>query len=92
MNTIETYSPKISHPASPDAAVGCCETIPLTEVLQQHWPVIRDVFKEQYLALTDDDLEYCEGREDELFERLAQKIGRPREEFEQLIWQLGVVK
>lgn len=59
-------------------------------MMQEHWPAIRDVFKEQYLALTDDDLAYTAGHEAELLEHLERKTGRPREEFEKLVWGVEV--
>ncbi len=58
---------------------------PLSEVLKHHWPLIKATIKENYVVLTDDDLDYCEGAEEELLERLEHKIGRPREEFIELM-------
>jgi len=59
----------------------------LADILQLHWPFLKDVLKEQYLVLTDDDLLlYSAGREDEFFEHLERKTCRPREEFEKLIF------
>ncbi len=57
----------------------------LVAVLQQHWPFLKTELKERYLVLTDDDLAYCEGREDELLEHLERRTCRPRQEFEELI-------
>lgn len=36
--------------------------------------------KQQYADLTDDDLTYAEGQEDELIGRLQQKLGKSRDE------------
>lgn len=36
--------------------------------------------KQQYADLTDDDLLYTEGKEDELYGRLQQKLGKSKEE------------
>ncbi len=57
----------------------------LSETLQRHWPFFKNVFKEQYMVLTDDDLTYSAGHEDELLEHLEQKTCHPRAEFEKLI-------
>jgi len=69
--------------ASPATAVDFAVIV---EACQHHWPTLKSVLKEQYLVLTDDDLAYIEGREHELLERLERKTGRPRDEFENLIF------
>jgi len=57
----------------------------LSETLQHHWPFFKAVFKEQYMVLTDDDLAYTAGHEDEFLEHLERITCRPRDEFERLI-------
>jgi uncharacterized protein YjbJ (UPF0337 family) len=42
-------------------------------------------FKQQYANLTDDDLLFKEGKEDELVGRLQKKIGKTKEEIRDLI-------
>ena len=61
----------------------------LNGLLHHHWPLLKAVLKEQYLVLTDDDLLYCEGREDEFLDHLERKTCRPRREFEELILTQG---
>ncbi len=41
--------------------------------------------KQQYGDLTDDDLRYEEGREDELFGRLQQKLGKSKDEIKRML-------
>jgi hypothetical protein len=57
----------------------------LAAALHRHWPLLKSVLKEQYVVLTDEDLLYCEGQEDDFFLHLERKTGRPRREFEQII-------
>jgi uncharacterized protein YjbJ (UPF0337 family) len=44
------------------------------------WNQIKGRIKQSYANLTDDDLTYVEGKEDELLGRLQEKTGRSREE------------
>lgn len=47
-----------------------------------NWKILKGKFKKQYADLTDDDLLYEEGLEDELLGRLQRRLGRTREELE----------
>jgi len=53
--------------------------------LNASWDVVRERMKENNINLTDSDLEYEPGREDELLERLQKKIKRSKEEIKILI-------
>lgn len=44
------------------------------------WNKIKGKLKQKYANLTDDDLEYAEGKEDELIGRLQKKTGKARED------------
>ncbi|HEV8286755.1 MAG TPA: general stress protein CsbD [Chitinophagaceae bacterium] len=46
---------------------------------------MKERFKENNIYLTDEDLEYEPGKEDELLERLPQKIKRSKSEIKTLI-------
>lgn len=46
------------------------------------WNELKGKVKQQYGKLTDDDLTYVEGKEDELLGRLQQETGKTREEVE----------
>lgn len=48
--------------------------------LKGKWNEIKGKIKQSYADLTDDDLRYEEGKQDELFGRLQQKLGKSREE------------
>ena len=45
-----------------------------------NWNVIKGKLKQEYAELTEDDLVYEEGKEDELMGRLQKKLGKTKEE------------
>jgi len=53
-----------------------------TDKLKGQWNEVKGKLKQKYADLTDDDLLYVEGKEDELLGRLQQKLGKTREELE----------
>ena len=44
------------------------------------WNEAKGKLKQKYGQLTDDDLKYEEGQEDEMYGRLQQKLGKSRDE------------
>jgi uncharacterized protein YjbJ (UPF0337 family) len=46
----------------------------------KNWKETKEKLKEANTNLTDEDLEYEEGNEDALLERLSAKMGRTKEE------------
>jgi uncharacterized protein YjbJ (UPF0337 family) len=44
------------------------------------WNEVKGKLKQKYAELTDDDLTYAEGKEDELLGRLQKRTGRTQEE------------
>ncbi len=44
--------------------------------IKGNWNVLKGKLKQQFAQLTDDDLQYEEGREDELLGRLQRKLGK----------------
>jgi len=48
--------------------------------LKGTWNELKGKLKQQYADLTDDDLTYAEGKEDELLGRLQKKTGRAKDE------------
>ncbi|MBP1222864.1 CsbD family protein [Flavobacterium sp. 1355] len=59
-----------------------------TTEIKGNWNELKGKLKQQYADLTDDDLMYEEGKEDELYGRLQQKLGKTKEEFNQLLSDL----
>ena len=53
--------------------------------LKGNWQMIRGRLKQQYGNLTDDDLAYTEGKEEELLGRIQRRIGKSREEIKQWV-------
>ncbi|MEJ0090013.1 MAG: CsbD family protein [Limisphaerales bacterium] len=43
------------------------------------WNITKGKLKQKWAALTDDDLQYAEGRQDELFGRIQKRTGETRE-------------
>lgn len=48
--------------------------------LKGTWNEVKGKLKQKYGELTDDDLTYAEGKEDELYGRLQQRLGKTKEE------------
>jgi uncharacterized protein YjbJ (UPF0337 family) len=48
--------------------------------LKGSWSEIKGRLKQKYGVLTDDDLKFAEGEEEELFGRLQKKLGRTKDE------------
>ncbi len=44
------------------------------------WNEVKGKLKQKYGQLTDDDLTFAEGKEDELLGRLQKKLGRTKDE------------
>lgn len=53
--------------------------------LTTSWDEVKEKLKEANVDLTDEDLAYQPGNEDELFTRLQKKINKPKEEIRRLI-------
>jgi uncharacterized protein YjbJ (UPF0337 family) len=56
--------------------------------LKGNWKEIAGKLKQQYANLTDDDLLFQDGKEEELLGRLQQKLGKSKEELRTLIGKL----
>ena len=44
------------------------------------WNEVKGKLKQKYGQLTDDDLSFAEGREDELLGRLQRRLGKSKED------------
>lgn len=53
--------------------------------LKGNWNIVKGKLKQQYGDLTDDDLEYTEGKEDELLGRIQKKTGKAKQEVKDYI-------
>jgi uncharacterized protein YjbJ (UPF0337 family) len=59
----------------------------LTE-LKGNWNETKGKLKQKFATLTDNDLLFEEGKEDELYGRLQAKLGKTKEQIQQLISDL----
>lgn len=57
--------------------------------IKGNWKEIKGQMKQQYAELTDNDLKYQEGKEDEMLGRLQQKLGKTKEEVKSWIDSIG---
>jgi len=59
-----------------------------TNITKGRWKEISGKLKQRYANLTDDDVLFAEGKEDELLGRLQKKIGKSKEELRKVIAKL----
>jgi uncharacterized protein YjbJ (UPF0337 family) len=50
-----------------------------------YWNMAKGKLKQKYADLTDDDLKYEEGKDDELWGRLQVKLGKTKQEIKDFI-------
>lgn len=53
--------------------------------LKGTWNEVKGKLKQKYGVLTDDDLLFTEGKEDELYGRLQTKLGKTKDEIRKVI-------
>ena len=56
--------------------------------LKGNWNELKGKLKQQYGELTDDDLTFTEGKEDEMLGRVQKRLGRSKEEERRMIEEL----
>jgi uncharacterized protein YjbJ (UPF0337 family) len=56
--------------------------------MKGNWKEISGKLKQQYANLTDDDVLFAEGKEEELLGRLQKKLGKTKEEIRKVIAKL----
>lgn len=52
--------------------------------LKGNWNAQKGLLKQQFATLTDDDLTYEEGKKDEMLGKLQIKLGKTKEEMENI--------
>lgn len=60
-----------------------------TDKWKGNWNQVKGKLKEKYADLTDNDLLYAEGKEDQLLGRLQERLGQSKEEVHSLLERLG---
>jgi uncharacterized protein YjbJ (UPF0337 family) len=53
--------------------------------LKGDWNIVKGKLKQKYASLTDNDLQYSRGQEDELLGRIQKRTGQTKEEVERII-------
>ncbi|AJR03600.1 CsbD family protein [Siansivirga zeaxanthinifaciens] len=59
-----------------------------TTKLKGNWNETKGKLKQKFGNLTDDDLMLAEGKEDELFGKLQEKLGKTKDEIHKIISDL----
>ncbi|HPW98001.1 MAG TPA: CsbD family protein [Flavobacterium sp.] len=59
-----------------------------TTSLKGKWNEVKGKLKQEYADLTDDDLLYEEGKEDEFYGRIQQKVGKTKDEIKKMIAEI----
>ncbi|EKB48180.1 CsbD family protein [Cecembia lonarensis] len=54
--------------------------------IKGNWNELKGKLKERYSELTDDDLAYAEGQEDQLLGKIQKKTGAAKEELSKLLF------
>ena len=54
-------------------------------ISRYQWSVLKQLLKQRFTQLSDEDLVFERGKERELFVRLARKIGKPQEDVARII-------
>ncbi|HEY8967337.1 MAG TPA: CsbD family protein [Candidatus Methylacidiphilales bacterium] len=53
-----------------------------TQTVKGNWNIVKGRLKQSFASLTDDDLRYVEGQEDELMGRIQRRTGKTLDEIE----------
>ena len=59
-----------------------------TTEIKGNWNELKGKLKKKYAILTDNDLLYDDGREDELFGRLQKRLGKSKSEVKKIFAEL----
>ena len=57
--------------------------------IKGNWHVVKGKLKQKFANLTDNDLRYEEGKEEELFGRLQKATGQTRDQLERIFDECG---
>lgn len=57
----------------------------LLDRVKGNWNIVKGKLKQEYSSLTDEDLRYEEGKEDELLGRIQNKTGKTKQEIKNWI-------
>ncbi|RKQ49300.1 uncharacterized protein YjbJ (UPF0337 family) [Roseivirga pacifica] len=57
----------------------------LSDKLKGNWNIVKGKLKQEYAELTDDDLKFEEGQEDELLGQIQKKTGKAKSQIKDFI-------
>ena len=60
----------------------------LKDQMKGNWNELKGKLKQKYADLTDDDLTYAEGKEDEMLGKLQKKLGKTEQELGEILSDL----
>ena len=63
-----------------------------TQLLKGNWNKLKGTLKQKYAQLTDDDLKYVEGMENELVGRIQKKLGLTKDALDVIIKEHSVLQ
>lgn len=61
-----------------------------TTEIKGNWNQLKGKLKQEYANLTDDDLLFVKGKQDELVGRLEKKLGKTKDEVRKIITELWI--
>jgi uncharacterized protein YjbJ (UPF0337 family) len=74
------------HPAKASTKEINQDTLIMNQlILQENWSVSKEKLKQKYPTLTDNDLAYILGKEDEMIDQIQRKTGESRDEIEKYL-------
>jgi uncharacterized protein YjbJ (UPF0337 family) len=56
--------------------------------IEGNWNEVKGKLRKKYAELTDDDVQYVEGQEEEMLGRLQKRLGKSEEEVRRIIREL----
>ncbi len=56
-----------------------------TSIVKGNWNELKGKLKQRFAVLTDNDLMYEEGKEDEMLGKIQTKLGTSKDEFDKMI-------
>ena len=59
--------------------------------IEGNWNEIKGKLKQKYGDLTDNDLAFAKGKEDELYGRLQKKLGKTKDEIKKEIEEIEII-
>ena len=64
----------------------------ITDLIKGKWNKIKGKLKEEYAELTDNDLIYEEGKEEQLIGRIQEKTGKTKQEIKKLNYDIKFMR